>query len=89
MLGDSHPWHTYIYGPFDFATIRSRKTCNCIGINQTSWDAFAAKSMMFSNLIPWFDLPTYSIHVDPGVHLIFPRMIAAAINDLQPPLTKL
>jgi hypothetical protein len=32
---------------------------------------------MFTNWVPWFDLPTYSIHVDRGVHTIFPRMLLA------------
>jgi hypothetical protein len=79
--------NTYIHGPFDFATIRGRKTCD--RIDQESWDALAAKSMMFSNQIPWFDLPMYSIHVDCGIHSIFPRMIAATRDHLPPPLPKL
>ena len=41
---------------------------------------------MLSSWIPQFNLPTHSIHVDHGVHTIFPEMIAAAHDDLQPPL---
>jgi hypothetical protein len=78
---------TYIHGPFDFATIHGRKTCG--PIDRESWDALAAKLMMFSNQIPWFGLPTYSIHVDCGIHSIFPRMIAAAHDDSRPTLPKL
>jgi hypothetical protein len=36
---------------------------------------------MFTNRIPCFDLPTYSIHVDRGVHTILPGMIMALQID--------
>ena len=74
---------TYIHGPFDFATIRGRKTWD--RINQGCWDALAAKSLMFYNPLPSFNVPTYSIHVHRGVHAIFPGMEAAAIDDARPP----
>jgi hypothetical protein len=25
---------------------------------------------MFHNPLPWFDLPSYSVHVDRGVHIL-------------------
>jgi hypothetical protein len=66
---------TYIHDPFDFAIVRGRKTCDRIG--QDSWDMLASKSTMFTNQVPWFDLPTYSIHVDRGVHTVWckPRWV--------------
>jgi hypothetical protein len=79
--------NTYIHGSFDFAVVRGRKTRDRIG--QDSWDALASKTLMFTNRIPRFDLPTYSIHVDRGVHTIFPGMIMAlqsniALHQLHP-----
>ncbi len=74
---------TYIHSPFDFATVRSRKTWD--RVDQGCWDALAAKSSMFSNTLPSFTVPTYSIHVDRGVHAIFPGMAAVAIDDARPP----
>ncbi len=74
---------TYIHGPFNFATVQGRKTCN--RIDQDCWDALATKSSMFSNKLPSFVIPTYSIHLDRGVHSIFPVMEAAAVDNSQPP----
>ena len=67
---------TYVHGPFEFAYVRGRKTRD--RIDQPTWDALAAKSSMFSNPVPRCDLPTYSIHVDRGIHTVIPRMRAAA-----------
>ena len=71
---------TYIHGPFEFATIRGRKTRD--RIDQASWDALRAKSLMFSNPVPRGDLPTYSIHVDRGIHTVNRGMVAAANMQL-------
>ncbi len=74
----------YIHGPFDFAIVHGRKTRNRIG--QNSWDVLASKPPMFTNRVPRFDLPTYSIHVDHGVHTVFPGMLLAlqGVNALTP-----
>ncbi len=69
----------YLHGPFDFAVVSGRKTRDRIG--QDSWDALATKTLMFTNRIPRFDLPTYSIHVDRGVHTILPGIIMASQID--------
>jgi hypothetical protein len=74
---------TYIHSPFDFATVRGRKTWD--HVNQECWDALTAKSLMFSNPLPSFTVPTYSIHVDHGIHAIFPGMVAAAVDDDRSP----
>jgi hypothetical protein len=65
----------YLHGPFDFAVEQGRKTRDHIG--QDSWDALPSKTLMFTNRIPCFDLTTYSIHVDCGIHTIFLGMIMA------------
>jgi hypothetical protein len=70
---------TYIHGPFDFAVVHGRKNCDRVG--QDSWDVLASKTTMFTNQIPQFNLPTYSIHVDRGVHTIFPGMLIASQGD--------
>jgi hypothetical protein len=70
---------TYIHGPFDFAVVRGRKTRD--RISQDLWDILASKTAMFTNRLPRFDLPTYSIHVDRGVHAIFPGIISASQDD--------
>ena len=74
--------NTFIHGPFDFATVNGRKTWDRVG--QEAWDMLTAKTSMFRNPKPRFDLPSYSIHVDRGVHTKY-WMIAAA-QDSQPPL---
>jgi hypothetical protein len=72
---------------FDFATIRGRKSRDRIA--QECWDALAGKCSMFTNKIPCFDVSTYSIHLDQGVHTVFPCMTTVAadllvINTPQP-----
>jgi hypothetical protein len=57
---------TYIHGPFDFAVVQGCKTHD--QIDQEDWDALARSTSMFSNPLPRFDIPTYSIHVDWGIH---------------------
>jgi hypothetical protein len=74
---------TYIHSPFNFATVRGRKTLD--RVDQDSWDALATKSSMFSNKLPSFVIPMYSIHLDRGIHSIFPGMKAAAVDNSQPP----
>ncbi len=53
---------TYIHGPFEFASVQGRKTCDCV--SQDNWDILCQHSSMFQNPIPRFNVPTYSIHVD-------------------------
>jgi hypothetical protein len=74
---------TYIHGPFEFATVRGRKTRDRVDIND--WNVLLAKSSMFVNKVPKLDLPSYSIHVDHGVHSIYAGMAAAShCDDLAP-----
>jgi hypothetical protein len=67
---------TYIHGPFDFTAVHGRKTRD--PISQSDWDALAKQTSMFHNPLPWFDLPSYSIHVNRGVHIIFNNHAHAA-----------
>jgi hypothetical protein len=74
---------TYIHGPLDFATVNGRKTRDCVDME--AWNALKANSLMFCNATPRFDLPSYSIHVDRGVHMTH-RMIAVARDHSLLPL---
>ena len=60
---------TFIHGPFEFATVRGRKTRDRIG--QTDWDILRQHKSMFHNPLPAFDVPTYSIHIDRGAHVAY------------------
>ncbi len=60
---------TYIHGPFEFATIRGRKTHDRVSLDE--WDVLCKHSLMFQNPLPRFNVPTYSIHVDHGVHVTY------------------
>ncbi len=72
--------NTYVHRLFDFATIRGCKSRDRIA--QECWDALAGKCSMFTNKISRFDVPTYSIHLDHGVHTVFPCMTAVAADLL-------
>jgi hypothetical protein len=67
-LSTSH-LDTYIHGPFEFPTICSQKTLD--HISQGDWNALSKHQSMFSNPLPWFDVPTYSIHIDRRAHVTF------------------
>jgi hypothetical protein len=61
---------TFIHGPFDFASIRGRKSRD--RISQDDWDILGQHISMFNkNPLPKFDVPTYSIHVDRGAHVTY------------------
>ncbi len=60
---------TYIYGPFNFATIHGRKSRNWVC--QAQLDILKLHCNMFTNPIPRFDIPSYSVHVDRGVHTVY------------------
>ena len=51
---------TYIAGPFDFATINGRKTRD--RISQLHWDVLKHYETLFTNELPSFTLPNYSVH---------------------------
>jgi hypothetical protein len=44
---------------------------------------------MFTNKVPHFDVPMYSIHMDRGVYTVFPSMtaVAADLSNLDTPPT--
>lgn len=58
---------TFIHRPFNFATVNNRKTRD--RICQVEWEILAKFGHLFQNPIPCFDVPTYSVHVDNGIHL--------------------
>ena len=61
--------NTYVHGPFNFAATHGRQTRN--RISKINWDAISSHSSMTSNPLPSLDLPSYSIHVNCGVHISY------------------
>ena len=59
---------TFIHGPFDFSSINGRKTRD--RVSQQDWDVLKSHCHMFHNPLPRFDVPSYSIHVDRGAHVL-------------------
>jgi hypothetical protein len=57
-----------LYSPFEFTTINARKMHYCI--SKSDWDILLCYGNVFENPLPWPSLPSYFIHVDPGVHLV-------------------
>jgi hypothetical protein len=60
---------TLLHGPFKFASVNGRKMRD--RISPADWDALAKFSSLYQNPLPRFDLPSYSIHVDRGIHSTF------------------
>ena len=60
---------TLLHGPFEFASVNGRKTRD--RHSPADWDALAKFSLLYQNPLPRFDLPSYSIHVDRGIHSTF------------------
>ncbi len=60
---------TLIHGPFEFATVNGCKSRD--RVSQADWDVLAKFSTCFQNPLPQFDLPSYSIHIDCGIHSAF------------------
>jgi hypothetical protein len=60
---------TLLHGCFEFASVNGCKTRD--QISPADWDALAKFSSLYQNPLPWFDLPSYSIHVDRGIHSTF------------------
>jgi hypothetical protein len=71
--------NTHIHGPFDFAIVNGQKSHDRVG--QEAWDVLVAWQSMFSNPLPCFNLPTYSIHVDRGIYTVYPDLITAPLGD--------
>ena len=46
-------------------------------ISEQDWQVLASFSHLFQNPLPSFDVPTYSIHVDNGVHVVFHNKLDA------------
>jgi len=61
---------TFIHGPFEFTSINGRKSRDRIAL--ADWEILHQHKTMFTNEPPSLDLPTYSIHVDRGVHISYP-----------------
>ena len=60
---------TFIHGPFEFAKINGRKSRDRVA--QVDWNVLHAHKDIFLNEPPSLDLPSYSVHVDRGVHVAF------------------
>jgi hypothetical protein len=61
--------NTFIHGPFEFASVNGRKTRDCV--SQADLDVLKSHLNMFHNPLPWFNVPSYSIHIDRGAHVSF------------------
>jgi len=68
---------TYIHGPFEFASIRGRKTRDRIA--QVDWDVLKLHPSMYCNPVPSFDVTTYSVHCDRGAHVVASIAAASAV----------
>ena len=77
---------TFIHGPFDFAKVNNRKTRD--RISEQDWQVLASFSHLFQNPLPSFDVPTYSVHVDNGVHAVFSGNYHDAMFIPHPPLPR-
>jgi hypothetical protein len=60
---------TLLHGPFEFTSVNGRKTRD--RVSPANWDVLAKFSTLYQNPLPWFNLPSYSIHVDCGIHSTF------------------
>jgi hypothetical protein len=60
---------TYLHGPFDFATVNGRKTRD--RVSQDDWKSLLQLRGSYDNSPPSLDLPTYSVHIDRGIHTSF------------------
>ena len=73
---------TYIHGPFEFATVRNRKTRD--RISQSDWTILSDHTSMFTNPLPLFDIPSFSLHADHNFHIIRPTVTIAHATILNP-----
>jgi hypothetical protein len=60
---------TFIHSPLEFASVNGQKLWD--PVSQADWDVLKSYLNMFHNPLPWFDVPSYSIHIDHGVHVSF------------------
>ncbi len=67
--------NTFLHGPFDFVIVNGRKMCN--RISQSNWDILPRYIKASKNPIPRFDLSSYSIYVDHGVHVAVSNQVNA------------
>jgi hypothetical protein len=56
----------YIHGPFEFTSVRGRKSRDRIGTDV--WKILSACRSMYSNDPPKSDVPSYSVHADRNMH---------------------
>jgi hypothetical protein len=59
----------FVHGPFEFATINGRRSQDRISIDD--WTILSQNSSLYSNPPPKLSLPTYTIHINRGIHSIF------------------
>jgi hypothetical protein len=60
---------TYIHGPFDFATIHGRKSCD--RVDSADWTILRSHTEMFHNSIPLVEVATYTVHIDACAYTTF------------------
>jgi hypothetical protein len=67
---------TFLYGPFNFATVNGWKTRN--HVLQVDWDLLSCHKSQLLDPLPRFDLPLYSIHINLCVHVMIHEPTHAA-----------
>jgi len=77
---------TFIHRPFDFAMVNNQKTLDWI--SKKDWQVLASFSHLFQNSLPSFDVPTNLVHMDNGVHAVFPGKLHDAVLLLPLPLPR-
>jgi hypothetical protein len=65
-----------LHSPFEFANIKGRKMRD--RVSQSDWDILFHYGKVFENPLPRSNLPSYSIHVNLGVHLAICKQANAA-----------
>ena len=61
--------NTFIHDPFEFISVNGCKTRD--RVSQTDRSVLKSHYNMFHNQLLHFDVPSYSIHVDRGAHVLF------------------
>ncbi|KAL7503777.1 hypothetical protein ACHAXN_001519 [Cyclotella atomus] len=68
---------TYIHGPFNFTTVCGRRSRD--RVSEDDWRILLSHRSCYDNKPPELDLPTFSVHVDGGIHAAVQSPAACAL----------